>query len=1212
MLARTLAASLAFASPVLAQTQWVVDTDGDGDFQTLQAAADQALPGDQIWVTPGVYGDVALPGGVVLRGTLASDPPGIASVVVLGVEGVTLRDLEIESASLGAGSNQVLIEDCELEQLTIEGSQGVFVQRVRVTGQARVQGESAVVLRDSLVEACGSCLVACDGEPALRVSDAARVWVDGCSLIGGDAFGGGSLAPFEGPGLHVEGSAQVVVSGGPHDQIAVGDCSPADPSPWYAIRAEDQSSVRVAGPRIVGRLWITGDATLTCAPPDQPVLSVLPALDLLGPWSVELSGPAGAPAWLLASAPAGPVPLVGIEGLLWGQLDEAALLASVVLDGAEAPVSLAFPNPAALGAQPAVVLQMLALVPQPLAFEPFRGDLYPWPPATASVGIGGAGDFDGDGREDLLVAVGLPEFPMLEELRWFRNPGLPGEAWESQSIAGGIGALTGEVNRFVASDMDGDGDLDVVGLYQAELFILNDSVRIGWWENLDGLGTFGNPTAIDQIYPGLNQLGDLFLVEDFDGDGDPDLLMERGTADGPATNAYAYYENLGGGAFAKGIDLSVGPYLRSADAADIDGDGDADLLLGDEGQESGSSLLTVWILENLGANQYANPTVLYHAAAEGAFDGVGRDVQFADLDQDGVLDVLAQLTSTVNPLQLPAAEEQARIVWFRGLGPGQGYEELRTLVEGIASDRLTLADLDGDGDLDITAVQAEFGRVRQLIQGESLEDWSVRELALPVGDLDPLGAVALSSAPASIPEVFVGGATVQRIRSGPFAPVPKLASAHLLAFETTLDCNGDGIADAVQIELDADLDLDGNGLLDACQADCDNDGVADGVELALGLDFDCNGNGVPDQCDLLTGTSVDVDGNGVPDECEPDCDGDGVFDALELLLGTAVDVDGNGIPDDCEADCDGDGLPDPFEIASGRELDCNRNGIPDSCDIASGTSADVGSDGIPDECQPDCDGDGVPDSIELLQGTQFDCDQDGVADDCAIASGLVADCNGNGIPDACDLSAGTSQDVNANGVPDECEPDCDGDGLPDAWEIQIGTQTDADLDGQPDECTLASFDFEAGASGWDLQGLWQLNPDQACGSVTQSLGFNRWPLACDFDVTDPSGTATSPAFPVPASGNLEVQFDGRLDGGTDFILITQAFLVSDATGETLGLFALDPPVVNDGQLRTHVGQLTGLQGLAGQQVRLQFSFSAFVGPHQGPGWQIDNLRIDAF
>jgi hypothetical protein len=50
--------------------------------------------------------------------------------------------------------------------------------------------------------------------------------------------------------------------------------------------------------------------------------------------------------------------------------------------------------------------------------------------------------------------------------------------------------------------------------------------------------------------------------------------------------------------------------------------------------------------------------------------------------------------------------------------------------------------------------------------------------------------------------------------------------------------------------------------------DCNGNGVADDLDILFGTSADCNDNSVPDECDIDDGTSQDTNGNGIPDECE--------------------------------------------------------------------------------------------------------------------------------------------------------------------------------------------------------------------------------------------------------------------------------------------------------------------------------------------------------
>lgn len=76
---------------------------------------------------------------------------------------------------------------------------------------------------------------------------------------------------------------------------------------------------------------------------------------------------------------------------------------------------------------------------------------------------------------------------------------------------------------------------------------------------------------------------------------------------------------------------------------------------------------------------------------------------------------------------------------------------------------------------------------------------------------------------------------------------------------------------------------------------------------------DCNGNGVADALDIAQGTSQDADGNGKPDECE-DCNGNGVPDGLDIASQASSDIDFNGVPDECDPDCNGNGQPDGADL----------------------------------------------------------------------------------------------------------------------------------------------------------------------------------------------------------------------------------------------------------------------------------------------------------
>ena len=95
-------------------------------------------------------------------------------------------------------------------------------------------------------------------------------------------------------------------------------------------------------------------------------------------------------------------------------------------------------------------------------------------------------------------------------------------------------------------------------------------------------------------------------------------------------------------------------------------------------------------------------------------------------------------------------------------------------------------------------------------------------------------------------------------------------------------------------------------LKDVTQVGTPNGELTEPISLTL-LDrdtfsVDCNGNGIEDDLDITSGFSIDLNGNGIPDDCleEGDCDGNGVSDLVDITLG-ALDLNRNSVLDSCES-----------------------------------------------------------------------------------------------------------------------------------------------------------------------------------------------------------------------------------------------------------------------------------------------------------------------
>ncbi|HLW30623.1 MAG TPA: VCBS repeat-containing protein, partial [Aequorivita sp.] len=166
-----------------------------------------------------------------------------------------------------------------------------------------------------------------------------------------------------------------------------------------------------------------------------------------------------------------------------------------------------------------------------------------------------AADIDGDGDLDIIIASDLDA-----TVAWYENLDGLGNFGPKQVIS----ANNTNCRVVVAADIDGDGDLDIV---------VNGSngITLSWFENLDGEGNFGPKRIISStaIYPNG------IVCVDLDGDMDLDIVIVS-----PASDSISWFENLDGmGTF--GPEILITNNLSNAwsvYSADLDNDGDIDIL----------------------------------------------------------------------------------------------------------------------------------------------------------------------------------------------------------------------------------------------------------------------------------------------------------------------------------------------------------------------------------------------------------------------------------------------------------------------------------------------------------------------------------------------------------------------------------------------------------------------------------------------------------
>jgi len=213
------------------------------------------------------------------------------------------------------------------------------------------------------------------------------------------------------------------------------------------------------------------------------------------------------------------------------------------------------------------------------------------------------------------------------------------------------------VSSVYSADIDGDGDVDVLG---AAVY-LNE---IAWWENLDlGSGSFYKHTIDADFYQ-----ADKVYATDLDGDGDIDVL--GGSYQG---NEIAWWENTDSDTFAKHI--IDGDFKRSVSVlgVDLDNDGDMDVL----GASKLDNDIAWW--ENDGSENFTKKIV------DNNFLSVSR-VYAADIDSDGDIDVVGVRSSQIAWWENDGAQNFSKHIISGNLNFGYG---------------VLATDFDSDGDVDV-------------------------------------------------------------------------------------------------------------------------------------------------------------------------------------------------------------------------------------------------------------------------------------------------------------------------------------------------------------------------------------------------------------------------------------------------------------------------------------------------------------------------------
>ena len=268
-------------------------------------------------------------------------------------------------------------------------------------------------------------------------------------------------------------------------------------------------------------------------------------------------------------------------------------------------------------------------------------------------------DIDGDGDMDIVGAAFGDH-----DVSWWENLDGTGTSWAEHPIDSSFSYA----ESVCSEDIDDDGDMDVVAASA------DNSGGTYWWENLDGSGMSWTERAIDEEFPYAVWV----CCTDINGDGDIDVLGASIDAD-----EIPWWENLDGSgtSWAKHVVTSDFPYAECVHSDDIDGDGDMDVIgCGGSGKvawwENATGTGTLWALHLVGS-----------------YSSVLDCVYSDDIDGDGDTDLIV------------AADDMGildDVCWWENLD-GSGSQWTKHIVDGDfwGASSVCTEDIDSDGDRDI-------------------------------------------------------------------------------------------------------------------------------------------------------------------------------------------------------------------------------------------------------------------------------------------------------------------------------------------------------------------------------------------------------------------------------------------------------------------------------------------------------------------------------
>ena len=282
-----------------------------------------------------------------------------------------------------------------------------------------------------------------------------------------------------------------------------------------------------------------------------------------------------------------------------------------------------------------------------------------------------------------------------------------------------ISSPVGNLGNIEVLDLDGDGDLDVLATNSASApgkiyWLMNDG-KENFSEDetktisLDGIKINSNPSSI---------------LHDLDHDGDQDIYL-------PTDKGVFWFENLGAG-FSESIQVTSGTTQNANSndsyAADMDGDGDIDIISAHLGQD-----LIAWHENDCKQTDCwdgsVRPGFTYQKVVKGHTNGPNGpwSIYAEDINGDGNMDVLS------------TSQHDDELAWYRNDGaedPSFTYNHISGPASFHNNPKIPrAADMNGDGDMDVLVFATHGTKKLIWYDNDGNENFTPYVIDNPVGPL---------------------------------------------------------------------------------------------------------------------------------------------------------------------------------------------------------------------------------------------------------------------------------------------------------------------------------------------------------------------------------------------------------------------------------------------------------------------------------------------